>query len=218
LKAFEHQPSSYQGPPPGIPFAASQAASIDKLGQLTVQKLPGRVDFVVTPVPSAAHVVPSIDNVNEALDKIQKVTSNVASSTEHIARISIIADLGIPANSAINANEIVTKIIPFSVKITDELDFSLQFTRRFTSSSVPEIQINCLRRWSVTQMQQLLLPPTILSSATMVQVGSPQFIAQLLLDVNTVPEAKSFTGEQAGRILRELRERVDSIRRGQEDN
>src|SRR5260370_20887437 len=49
VNAFGQQPSSYQAAPEGVPFAASQASGMIKIGQATVQKGPGRIDFLLTP-------------------------------------------------------------------------------------------------------------------------------------------------------------------------
>ncbi|MGO9741723.1 MAG: hypothetical protein ACLPN5_09480 [Roseiarcus sp.] len=217
FKAFEQQPSSYQGPPPGIPFAPSQAAGVTKLGQLTTQKLPGRVDFILTPISQLNATVPTFDNYVDAIEKIKNATNLFIESIESIVRLALIVELGISVGNVREANRIIADILPFAIELQDELDFALQLSRRFPSTRVPPLEINCLRRWSVTQMQQLIMPPLIVAGgATAQPLGASQFVAQLLLDVNTVPEARVFTGAQAGLILRELHETVDLVRRGQE--
>jgi hypothetical protein len=218
LKAFRQQPSNYQGAPPGMAFAPSQASGVDKLGQVAVQKYPGRVDFLLTAplVPTqSVGALPTINDVHGALALIQRIASEMVGSDQVMSRLAFSAEFAESSNVLLDANKTILDILPFSIQLNDELDFSLQFTKRFNSSAVKALKLNFVSRWTVLQVQQVAIAQ-FASPGTAAFPAVPNFfISQCYLEANTVIEGTALAGGDAPAIFREMREKLDAARRGQ---
>ena len=224
-KAFGQAPSDYRGAPAGVPFTSSVASSLIKAGQVTAQKVQGRIDLVLT--PSAGSPRFALDNtptlftirdLNEGLNSIQEGVIALGNSLDSIARASLIVELGVPATTVVEANKLILDVIPFDIPLTSELDFVLQFDVQIVAKKLVDITINRLCRWSVNQVQQITIPNPMFSVQSVVaQNVSTFYTAQMTLDVNTVPSARIFSGQEMRPILTELRAEIDAVRRGVAD-
>lgn len=218
LRAYRQQPSNYQGAPPGMAFAPSQASGVDKLGQVAVQKYPGRVDFLLTPniVPAQSlGTLPTIKDIHGAFDLIQHIVSEIIGADQVLTRIAFSAEFGESASIVDDANRVIVGILPFAIQLNDELDFSLQMTRRLNSSVVKDLKLNFLSRWTVLRVQQIAIPQYTLPGVAAFPAVPNFFISQCSFEVNTVVEGTAVAGANAPAIFREMREKVDAARRGQ---
>jgi hypothetical protein len=215
LKAFDQQPSSYQGSPSGMPFASEQAAGLGKLGQLSLQKLPGRIDVILSPnfppVPTGSMV--TIGDVIGALDLVQKTASELSSGQNAISRLALYAEFCQSTNDRVDANRIITSVMPISIELSDEVDFSLQYTIRSQSTKIENVKINKLLRWNVLEVLHIM--QTFPMNTGTAQSARPFLLPQVVFDVNTTPDGPAIAGSDAAPIFVELRKKIDDGRRGE---
>ena len=187
LKAFDQQPSSYQGAPPGMPFAPEQAAGLGKLGQLFVQKQPGRIDVILTPnSPTVATgSMVTISDVTGALELVQKTASELSSGQKALSRLALYAEFCQSTNDRVDANRIITSVMPISIELSDEVDFSLQYTMRSQSTKIENVKINKLLRWTVLEVLYIIQPFPMNTGTA--QSARTFFLSQVVFDVNTTP-------------------------------
>jgi hypothetical protein len=218
LQAFGSSASGYQNAPPGMPFAPSVASGVDKTGQLAVQKFPGRIDIIVSPITTQSVVSSPLILLREpavGLDLVQRAAVALMREESFLARIALGAEFAHTSDSLSDANRALLDVLPFAVPLTDQTDFILQFTARSNSSSTEGVKINNVMRWAVAEMQQISIPAYNTGATQQLTAASFFYASQFVADVNTVPGGPPITGSHVGPILGELRKKVDQARRGQ---
>ena len=217
LQAFEKQPSGYQSAPPNVPFGSSHATGYEKVGLLQLQKNPGRVDLFIAPSPppqnSQQRDVQVLNDLGGALDLIVRASTALGKTIANASRLALIIDLAKSANDNLHANRILEEILPISLPSEEVSDFTLQYAKRYNSASLQDLRINILYRWSVLLVQQFFLP-AFGASGTPVQTSPSFFAASFVLDVNTVAEITQIGPDRVQTIFREMREKIDEVRRG----
>ena len=118
--------------------------------------------------------------------------------------------------SSRDANKLIEEIIPYKIPLKDDdLDFSLQIVRRYKSSFGDNLNVNFLSRWLVGQILQLQISMPLLQSSSLLSPDKAFYVAQVVMDVNTAPETNNIAGKSVGPILREMRGKIDAVRRGE---
>ena len=217
-QAFGSAASGYQNAPPGMPFAPSVASGVDKTGQLVVQKFPGRLDFIVSPITTQSVVSSPLILLREpavALDLVQRAAGVLMREGTFLARIALGAEFAHTSDNLVDANRVLLDVLPFEVPLTDQTDFILQFTARSNSSSTEGVKINNVMRWAVAEMQQISLPAYNTVSTQQLTAASFFYSSQFVADVNTVHGGPPIAASSVVPILLELRKKVDQSRRGQ---
>jgi hypothetical protein len=185
---------------------------------VTVQKYPGRVDFLLTAnlvSGQSMGSLPTINDVHGALDLLQRIASEMVSSGQVMSRLAFAAEFAMSSSVLIEANKTILAILPFSIQLNDVLDFSLSFTRRSNSLPVKDLKLNFVSRWAVLQAQQIAISQFALPGTGAFPAAPIFFISQCYLEANTAVEGTALAGGDAPAIFREMREKVDAGRRGQ---
>lgn len=212
LKAFNQQPSGYQSAGPNMPFASSQATGTERMGLATLQVNSGRVDLLISPSHSVKlGTLPVLGDLGGSLDLIQSAATGLCKDIAKLSRLALIVDLAKPANDNMSAAVLLSTVLPYNIPVEGTFDFMLQYTKRYELRSLKEMLINIVTRWSVAEAHQFVVGFGVSS----VQAPQKIHIASLNLDVNTVPEIPEIEGAQANAIFREMREKIDAVRRGE---
>jgi hypothetical protein len=215
LTAFNHQPSAYQTAPPGMPSGTSQASGVDKMGAVSLQTTPGRADLSVAPGQQQNQKLGAmfeLVDLGGSLDLIQRASTALCERITKISRLGLILDLVKSASDNASAKTFLSEVLPFEIPLEDLVDISLQYTKRYKLSSLNDIEINVVYRWAVSPVQQFFLPAMGVSSIT--GPATTFYVASLNLDVNTVPAITEIDAARAETILREMRDKIDAVRRG----
>src|SRR5260370_42226587 len=109
-------------------------------------------------------------------------------------------------------------ILPVSIQLEGWADFSLQLNKKISGRKMKDLEINRLCRWSVNQVHQFTVPAFGFPLQSVSTQGAATFyVAQQTLDINTAAAGKTFAGSASGRILAQLRDEIDAVRRGTAD-
>jgi len=213
---FKQQPSGFQSAPPGTPFASSNATGHEKLGFATLQMTPGRIDLSIVPSQSQNRkpgTVPELVDLGGSLDLIQQASTAVCAKVTKVSRLAFILDLVKSVTSQADANALLSEVAPQPIDPESIFDYLLQYTKKYELRSFADIKINIVYRWAATQVQQFVLPSGF-GISSIPTAPTSFYIATVTLDVNTIPEITEIEAARADAIFRELREKIDVVRRG----
>jgi hypothetical protein len=221
LAGYGEQPSSFQSAPPNVPYATSQASGFNKIGAPALAKSPGRVDLSVTPsqMPNQQlGTMAELPDVGSSLDLIQRASVRLCADIQKLSRVGLILELVRSANTIAQAQEYLEEVLPFPFPVREVYDLVFQYTKRAPSRSLGDTALNVVYRWSFAAVQQFVTPAF---GAVMPSFHASQpsnfFIASLHLDINTVPGSTQFEAARGEPIFREMREKIDEVRRGGPD-
>jgi hypothetical protein len=225
VTAFAQQPANYQAAQPGIPFAVSQASGLLSKVQATVQKAPGRVELILSPVAGYTIRVEKeptfhlINDVHDAVDVAMRGVVHLLDNKEvaigTIARLSLIVDLAKPLATIGEANAAIMEAIPYALNIDNTSDFILQINKKIAVKGFDDVLMNRICRWMVTQAQQFTVPATQFAIQSFPLQGMVSFhLAQVTMDFNTVPGNRAISPSEVGPVLLALSDEINNARQG----
>ena len=224
VTAFAQQPANYQAAQPGIPFAVSQASGLLSKVQATVQKAPGRVELILSPVAGYTMRVektPAFHLINDVHDAVDVATRGVVQLLDNkedigtIARLALIVELVKPLATIGEANVAIMAAIPYALDIDNTSDFILQINKKIAMKGFGDILINRICRWMVTQAQQFTVPATQFAIQSFPTQGMVTFhLAQFTMDFNTVQGNRAILPSEVGPVLLALSDEINNARQG----
>jgi hypothetical protein len=198
---FGEEPQNIQTnklPNPANPFFGVASGAVDGIqGQVQVQ--PGRVDLVLTPPnDDPTQDLPLFDahtTISKIVEQIKKPSFPPA------FRCAMVANLAHPAPDLQAAADIFVQTTGITLPMSDVSDLILQLNRRKHLSST--IELNRLMRYSIANFQSFVIEmiPNIGMPGQTVPISKQTFATMLALDFNTVPNGKTFEGEEINTIF-----------------
>ena len=158
-------------------------------GEMFLEANPLRIDWRLEARPKLDLPESDFPTIGEAAPSIQAFRDLMLRWLENspqIWRIAFGAVLVLPVDSREHGYRTLLSYLPVHIDVTNSSDFLLQINRR-RRSSVMEIDLNRLSKWSVASIETHAIQVTP-EGAQQTRVGSAGTAAMLELDINTAPE------------------------------
>lgn len=190
--------------------AGLQETGLFEGGKLTLEVVPGRVDWVLMALQdedlSRAEPIPTIGPFCSTLDKFLSIVDKWSKldTCPPLSRLAFGAVLLCPVGNRFEGYTTLSSYL-HKVVIDPEgsSDFFYQINRpRITGTQIPNLTINRLSKWSVLALRIATIDPQGLLS---VPKGKEQFSCRLELDINTSNEYRGTINQKAiENVFREL--------------
>ena len=156
-------------------------------GVLVTEIRPDRVDVVHSAAMDAASSLPIIGPCESLFSEFVQSGCEWLSTQKHdVRRVALGSALLLPGPDRETGYRRLAAYLPFAPD-PSAFDFVYQINRRRDSTSVPQLLLNRLSRWSVVKVQATAIsfaPGT----STAYAIGDPTFACRMELDVNTAVE------------------------------
>lgn len=211
-------PDGYQKGPNA--FAPSIAQGVRGGIAVSCNTQPARIDFTYAPTPTGDGSVPTlflIENgplLNEDLRQVIEAigTSLVDASINRVALFVQFSNIG---NSVVAANRTLMEVVPqkYKINIDDEDSLIIQINNIKNSSSVQNMHLNLIDKWSVEKIQLLSFaitgPENSGPAANIIQAGAPTLTRTTVItssvsfDYNSNPSEAPISSADQAAILGE---------------
>jgi hypothetical protein len=159
-------------------------------GRLQLNTHSTRIDwlYLVDPedVPPPMEQIPTLGYFSDSLRVFHEAMSKwlLLEDVPLVSRIAFGVVLIKPVNDRLEGYELLSQFIRFDFKDQNVSDFLYQINRPRLSSTVKDLTINRLSKWSVAKIQQNLLE----SATSKVFQFKEFFASRVELDINSTPE------------------------------
>ena len=216
--AFEERPDSYlmkssagSATAQAKPTEPAQATGSGTLGQFTLLRNPNRFDLFLQPVeasfdapPNALHDDlrhPLVKDVEVGITLIKDAAHRLCSNLSNISRVALSVTLAYPSPTNDAANIALSTILPYSIKLTNESDFTLQLNHRAVEDKY-RIEYNSFSRWAVSPMQKINIVSGVSGNPqATAQIMQAYFLAQKSIDINSQPLARHLASDEVAALL-----------------
>jgi hypothetical protein len=190
---------------------------------------PSRIDFNLFSSLSPAEMqelsLPLIEDTSQFHDELMRIIGALRKGavSNPISRIALGVQFVSPKLNFLECNKILISVMPidYRVKITDEEDLVFQVNRPRASTTVENLRMNVLTKWSVERMHimSMTAAPSIvaISLPPATTPGSAEFLAaSVSFDINNAPATPSIpidSQQQSSLLL----ESIDEAKTTQRD-
>lgn len=181
---------------------------------------PTRIDLgLAPPLPQpdqgligADDSLPLIEDPAQFQAELLRIIEIASEFSPSIRRVALGVQFLSVKPSVVEANDTITKTIPvnYGVTITTEGDFVFQVNRRYLSRAVPDIEMNCITKWSVERFEVVSFAVTRDAQSTSAPTNS-YLAASVTLDINNVPTDATLPRGQQLSLLREALDKAVGI-------
>lgn len=174
-------------------------------GKLTLSVSALRIDWVYEPIvpepPSGATEIPTLGSFPRTIKVFRESMSKwfQLGTMPSLVRLAFGAILLQPVEDHVEGYELLSRYLKIDLDVEGSSDFFYQINRpRNSETSVPNLRINRLSKWSVSRFQKVLfsVSPASFTPST-VQRSKDLYACRLELDINTVPDFEDEFGRQA---------------------
>ena len=150
---------------------------------LQVITRPQRVDWLFQPGPLATRRVRILSNVPESMSTLRRSRDTTLGSVLYVERLAFGVTLIKQVSSQSEGLQALATYLSHLSLTRDIRDFSYRVNRCRRLHAEPRIEVNRVATWSVGEIFSL----GIAMPQVRVDVGDPDVVRKLLLDINTVP-------------------------------
>ena len=226
-KVWENEPANFQGA--SSPLAPSVAQGTRSTLALTSSVHPSRVDFNLAGSPREMDAGPPqlmvIENTRELHDEMSRIARLIGTglTSTSILRVATFMQLVFIQPSISEANKALMSRMPeqYRLALQDEEEFICQISRPRSSTTVPNIKLNFINKWSVERFQVVTLTigmggmtPMVAPQSTPASVISQFIAATITFDHNNIPvapESPLSSTQQSSLILEALAQKTLSL-------
>jgi hypothetical protein len=187
---------------------------------------PSRVDFNLapSPLPDSALATLPVSFINDA-GQLENELRRIINALERISvdanRVALGLQFAVSKPTVAECNKILLTVIPseYQIKVGSEEDFIFQINVPRHSAKVPTWRMNCVRKWSVDQVQVMAALGMDMSSG-LVNLPFPNtrkthLVANVSFDNNNAPVSSAVLRANEQSLF--LEEALDVIRSSQRD-
>ena len=159
---------------------------------------PGRIDWLFQFTVLPTRRIHTLSNVPDSIATLRRSLATTLAEVSYVDRLAFGASLIKQVDSQREGVQTLSPYLSHLPLTGDIRDFMHRVNRRRRLSSDPRVQVNRLATWSVEEIISLRIAMPqgrIAMPQGRVDVGPPDLVRKLLLDINTVPSGARASGK-----------------------